>query len=312
MARESWMMTAAEHVKTSPRWQGLTTTGGTLPDGTFKPDKPIIITCTGHTETGICAECAADFTRVLADVPGLFDDLDIAISGEAKFVEHGFRGGVLALGEAGSNTNPAIAAQQRLVLALFGDSTAAHPGVRDWFDARDPSQLALHLNFYLHRLTLEPRMPVLARDISAAAARAHHVIDIPKDLVYYGPCPDCGRDIVQERIHRDDDETLVRCRFPSCNYARTLDLHYKLILDANENRWMTVTELVSAITMGGEVVDRNQIYYWERKSGLAREVRTRGKWVNGDLVSNEVWCFRLGDVRQRAAEAAKRNGKMTA
>src|SRR5215216_6354287 len=306
------MSEVAQTIKTSSRWRGLTTTGEALPDGTLKPDKPIIITCTGHTETGICAECAADLTRVLTDIPGLLDDLDIAISGEAKFVEHGFRGGALALGEVGSNTNPAVAAQQRLTLALFGDGTNAHPGCADWFDAHSPARLAEHLNLYLHRLILESRMPVLAHDISSAAARAHHVIDIPKDLVYYGPCPACGRDIVQERIHKDDDTTLVKCRFLSCEYGQPLDTHQKRILDAAEDRWMTVTELVSAITSGGEVVTRTQIYNWERKSGLAREVRTRGKWVNGDLVSNEVWCFRLGDVRQRAAEAAKRNGKMTA
>jgi len=301
----------ADAIKTSPRWQGLHATGKTLDNGDAEPGKPIIITCHGHTETGICAECAADFTRVLADVPGLFEDLDIAIAGEAKFVEHGFRGGALALGEVGTNRNPAVAAQQRLTLAILGDGTAAHPGCSDWFDSRDPARSARNLSACLPQLLNQNRMPVLAHDISSSAARAHHVIDTPKDLVYYGPCPDCGRDITQERIHKDDTEKKVQCRYLTCGYAETLDLHQRRILDSAEDRWMTVTELVSAITSGGEVVTRTQIYNWERSQGLAREMRDRPKWVNGELVNDQVWCFRLGDVRQRAAAAAhKKSSKL--
>ena len=245
-------------------------------------------------------ECGESFRSVLHDIPLLLDDLDIAISGWSRFVERGARSDTDAVT---AGLNPAVKAQQRLEAAL--------KPAGEWFDAKAPWFIAAALATHLHRLAGEPRMPQLARDISQAASRAHHVIDAPQDFVYYGPCPDCGRDIIQERIHKDDDETQVTCRYPSCNYAKTLDLHYKKILDANEDRWMTVSELVSAITSGGEIVDRNQIYYWERKAGLAREMRTRAKWVNGDLVTNEVWCFRLGDVRQRAADAAKRNAKMT-
>src|SRR5215216_2336213 len=290
------MSEVAQTIKTSSRWRGLTTTGEALPDGTLKPDKPIIITCTGHTETGICAECAADLTRVLTDIPGLLDDLDIAISGEAKFVEHGFRGGALALGEVGSNTNPAVAAQQRLTLALFGDGTNAHPGCADWFDAHSPARLAEHLNLYLHRLILESRMPVLAHDISSAAARAHHVIDIPKDLVYYGPCPACGRDIVQERIHKDDDTTLVKCRFLTCGYGQTLDLYHKRVLEASLDRQFSVAECVGMISNAGKLVTRDQINGWIRHKGLPREWTDRPEWKGGTLVMVGMWTLKLRDV----------------
>src|SRR5215217_5092855 len=265
------MTEAAQAIKTSPRWQGLTTTGEQLPDGTLKPDKPIIITCTGHTQTGICPECLTDLTRILNDIPQLFDDLDIAIAGDAQFVEHGFRGGDFTLQMGGSNTNPAIAAHHRLVLALTGDGTGAHPVCSDWFDASSPATLAERLNYQLHRLILEPRMPVLAHDISSAAARAHHVIDIPKDLVYYGPCPDCGRDIVQERIHRDDQETKVRCRYLTCGYGEPLDTHQKRILDANLDRQFSIAECVGMISNAGKTVTRDQINGWIRHKGLHRE-----------------------------------------
>lgn len=302
-------------VKASPRWQGLGTTGNKLPDGTLEPGDPLRISC-NHIQAGICVACAKELCRVLSDIPQLIDDLDIAVAKEAHFVEHGTFLGAMEDEDLGPSTNPALSAHARLILALRGDGTNAHPGVADWFDSRDPARMAhefgaqlshsLRLSGYFGALRLEPRMRRLAIDISGAAARAHRVIDTPADLVYYGPCPDCGRDIVQERIASDDDRTPVRCRFASCGYAAPLDVHQRRLLDGYEDRWMTVTELVSAITSGGEVVTRDQINGWIKRHGLAREKRSRPRYVNEELVFDEVWTYRLGDVRQRAAEAAER------
>jgi len=300
--------------KASPRWQGLGTTGNRLPDGTLEPGAPLRISC-NHTQTGICVECAKELVRILSDIPQLIDDLDIAVAKEARFVEHGTFLGSMEDEDLGPSTNPALSAHARLVLALRGDDTNEHPGVSDWFDSRDPSRMARELEVQLARsLTLsgyfgalrrEARMRRLAIDISGAAARAHRVIDSPADMVYYGPCPDCGRDIVQERIG-PEERTPVRCRFTSCGYTAPLDVHQRKLLDGYEDRWMTVNELVSAITSGGEVVTRDQINGWIRRHGLAREKRSRPRYVDGELVFDEVWTYRLGDVRERAAEVAER------
>jgi hypothetical protein len=286
--------------KHSPQWQGLTHTGKTNDAGVSIPGRPIIVNCHGHAESGLCPDCAASFELVLADVPRLLDDLDIAIAGESRFVEHGIRG--LGTDSNSSGHHPAIAAQQRLTLALIGDGTEAHPGVKDWFDPYGPARLAERLLRYLPELRAEPRMPNLARDITQAASRAHHVIDSPTDLCYFGPCPE-GHDIWQERIHRDDTETLVRCR---CGYTSPLLDHQKRLLTAGEDRWLTVGELVSAITSGGEVVTRDQIKGWIDRDGLAREKRVRPRYVNGELMTSEVWTYRLGDVRDRAARGDQR------
>lgn len=297
------------------RWQGLKLTGKRLENGDMEPGNPIIITCHGKEHekdqgATLCPGCIDDFAGVLADIPTLFDDLDIALSGEAKFVEHGFRTGE-SLSGVGANRNPAIAAQQRLTLALLGDGTNAHPGCSDWFDARNPTQIARHLALYLHQLIGEPRMPTLAHDISSAAARAHHVIDTPKDLVFYGPCPDCGRDITQERIRRDDTTTPVRCRFPSCGYNQPLDVHQKRILEANLDRQMTVNECVSAITSAGEVVTRDQINGWIRHKGLPREWTERPEWQGGSPVMVGMWTLTLRDVLDFARRAEEKKQAKT-
>ena len=146
-------------------------------------------------------------------------------------------------------------------------------------------------------------------------------IDMPKDMTYYGPCPDCGHDIVQERIHTiiengvhivDPDAPPIACRFTSCGYAQPLDLHQRKLLEAGEDRWLTVGELVSAITSGGEVVTRHQIRHWIDKEGLPRETRSRPQWVDGELKSHEVATYRLGDVRELAQRADQKRQRIEA
>jgi hypothetical protein len=329
--------------KHSPCWQGLRTTGRVNDAGRPIPGDPIIINCHGHTDVGICADCADQLRRVLADIPRLLDDLDIAIAGESRFVEHGARAGG-SNAETASSRHPAIAAQQRLTLALYGDqprnglglatrpakpaeprtrasqshpgdnrpSIGAHPGVSDWFDTRDPARLATQLANKLDQLAHEPRMPNLARDISAAASRAHHVIDAPPELWYYGPCPSCERDLWQERIHHEDTKTPIVCRFPSCDYAAPLDVHNRRALEVGHDRQMTLDELVGAITSGGIAVTRGMIEGWIYRDGLPRLKRNRPRYVDGELKQNEVWTYRLGDVLDYALRAAaKRNRSLS-
>ena len=208
----------------SHRWRGLRPNGKTLPDGTLEPGRPIIVNCHGSRRGRDLRDCLDDFRRVLADVPHLLDDLDVAISGDVEFVEHGIRGSDGGLSKA-SGANPAVAAHQRLVRAL---DTAA-----GWFDSRHPEQLARLLLQDVDQLVDEPALRKVAREVSSAAARAHRVIDAPADLWYYGPCPECGADLLQERIWKHDADGLVSCR--RCEYAAPVDDHQRRILVEGED-----------------------------------------------------------------------------
>jgi hypothetical protein len=282
--------------KPSPRWQSLKPTGKVNDANVPIPGRPIIVNCHGHTEIGLCDDCTGELALVLADIPQLLDDLDIAIAGETRFVEHG--ASETRNPDRTGGGHPAIAAQNRITATLHE--------LTDWFDNHGPAHLARALAAHLEQVQHEPRMPNLARNLSSAASRAHKVIDAPADLMFYGPCPSCGRDLVQERIHHEDTETPVACRYPSCEYAQPLDTHQKNLLEAGQDRWLTVGELVSAITSGGEVVTRAQINGWIERGGLAREKRVRPRYLNGELTTTEVWTYRLGDVRDRAARGDQR------
>jgi hypothetical protein len=230
------------------------------------------------------------------------DDLDIAIAGETRFVEHGHRNGTTDQPAGGGH--PAIAAQNRITEVLLE--------LTDWFDNHGPASLARALATHLERVQAEPRMPNLARNLSSAASRAHKIIDAPDEHWYYGPCPSCERDIWQERIHKDDTTTPIVCRYPSCDYAAPLDQHNRRALDIGHDRRMTIDELAGAITSGGITVTREQIKGWIYRDGLPRERRNRPRYVDGELHQNEVWVYRLGDVLDYALKAAAKRNRASA
>jgi hypothetical protein len=155
-------------------------------------------------------------------------------------------------------------------------------------------------------LIRRPDGPDWARRISTAVAGAHRAVDSPPSPWYYGPCPDCHRDIYAERTDSADLSAMVVCGAPGCPYAARLDDHRLAQLDAGDDRWLTVGELVGAITSAGETVTRDQINGWIRREGLAREVRVDVRLG----VRSEAYVYRLGDVRRmaQAAEARRIQG----
>ena len=281
----------------SRQWRGLDDAG-----------KTIRVSCWDqHGAVGLCKACFHDFARVLSDVPYLLDDLDVAISGQVEFVDRGQRRDTVQTDDDPHNPtagqNPAVNAHHRLARALNGAA--------QWFDVSNPELLALQLLRHLNRLADDPALRAIARDLTAAATRAHRVIDRPGDLFLYGPCPQCGIPIVQERIHAADQRTLVRCRQADCDYQATIADHNATQLALREDSWLTLTELVGALTSGGVPVTRDQIKGWADREGLPREKRSRARWVHGHLQHNEVWAYRVGDVRDLAARTEARRARAT-
>lgn len=276
-----------------------------------------------HQHSGICDDCLADFRKVLADVPPMLLDLDAAIAGDVNFVERGQFAGFEADPDLVGGRNPAVLAQQRLVTAIVGDGTNAHPGFSDWAGPQHPMWMADTLLSALPLVQDEPRLPQLAQDISQAMSRAHHVIDRPKDLQFYGPCPNCNKELWQERV-RDDEDAMIIChnRKPRedgkgverCGYKEHLDVHQKRILDKAEDLLMTVTELVGALPMAGEPVSRHQINGWIRRKRLLERQTHKLKWnpETEEVEQIPEVRYRLGDARvlaEEAAERAKRKGE---
>lgn len=297
-------MTVQEY--TSSPWAGL------------GPDvAPVEVVCDHEPQDArICGDCLGLLAGVLADVPALLTDLDLARTKTVSFVERGTRAGD-APAEA---TTP------------LPWSEAASKADRRLRDALRAAAAALGLPegpAALNARRLSGRLPVLARRedgpewaarISAAVASAHRAIDRPPSPWYYGPCPQCGRDLYTERVVEpardggqakpDGPESEVRCPAEGCGYRASLSAHRLAQLDAGDDRMLTVGELVGAITSAGESVTRDQINSWIRREGLPRERRTLPRLTAaGQLTHTEVYVYRLGDVRRLALEAERRRAE---
>ena len=87
------------------------------------------------------------------------------------------------------------------------------------------------------------------------------------------------------------------CGRGECDYTSGLVEHQRRQLDAGNDRWLTVNELVSAITAAGELVTGEELRGWINRSGLPREPQGVPRWTNGQLVADQRWTYRLSDVR---------------
>lgn len=251
----------------------------------------------------LCPNCTDHLAGILDDIPALIRDLNIAIVRDVHFVEHG--------------TMPAAHAEDDDEAALPWDDRALKAKNQLSYDLRQTATLikitglrtpaiARQLRAHLGRLARHQTMPDHAHKISKAVARAHAVIDRPPSPWYYGPCPLCHLDIFTDRVDEQDRDARVACPRPGCGYTAHPTDHRSKQLDAGDDRWLTIRELVGAITSAGETVTRDQIKGWIRREGLPREVHSRPRWRDGRLIPNEEYVYRLGDVRRLALEAEAR------
>lgn len=269
--------------------------------------KAMIIRCTSDHDNAandpLCPDCRYRLAQILDDVPALIRDLNTAIVRDVRFVEHG----TIPAAHTEDDDEAALPWDDRALRAKNNLSYALRQAATliKLTGLRTPA-IARQLRGQLGRLARHPDMPDHAHKISHAAARAHQAIDRPPSLWYYGPCPFCHLDIFIDRVDEQDRDARVTCPRDGCGYSAHPTDHRVKQLDAGDDRWLTVGELVGAITSAGETVTRDQIKGWIRREGLPREIHSRPRWADGRLVANEVYVYRLGDVRRLALEAEAR------
>lgn len=244
------------------------------------PEDPLV-KCDGHTapDGWLCEQCRRQVRHLLNLVPALLYDLNLAATRQSVFVEGGTR-----LTDDDVSPLPYDEAASRAIRSLMklmkaGDLAEAAQKAR-WLAAFQP-----HLR--------HPQVREWSFRLSRALRTGLRIIERPEPSVYYGPCPQCAGDLYGPR-----DWAVVSC---GCGYQKPADDHRKDALALGEDRWLTVGELVGAITSAGETVTRNQIGSWIRTRGLPRELANRPIWRDGALVERRLYVYRLGDVRDLAA-----------
>lgn len=296
------------------RLQDYTSTAGGPWHGIAPNTDPLIVDCNHPTTTGdqLCPACVADLRGVLADIPALLADLELARTKIVSFVapstpHHDDNPDPAESPAETSTALPWSEAASRADRRLRANLAAATAALA--LPDSPPATAARLITGRLTQLARRDDATTWARRLTRAAAAAHRAIDRPPSLWYYGPCPTCGRDIYTERV-RDLPHAEVACPRKDCAYSAPLADHRLAQLDAGEDRMLTVGELVGAITSAGEHVTRDQINSWIRREGLPREPRTIPRLTaGGKLMHVEVYVYRLGDVRRLALEAEQRRAE---
>jgi hypothetical protein len=242
------------------------------------------ITCDHNpTDTFLCSDCAQLFRAILEDIPGLHTDLEVHLTRQNTFLELG---------------TPKEADPEEASIPWNEQASKAIRGLWYALGGRPVPRSRELLGAWEDTLR-RPDAAELAARVSYAAANARAVIDAPRPKVYYGPCPDCKRDLYQERVTEDTD--VIVCR--ACGYHAKRADHLRRELDIMADKEFTLTKLVQTLNDGGEPTSRqeieNLIY---RATGdlppLPRQKVNMPRYVGRRLERNEVWVYRLGTVRE--------------
>lgn len=267
------------------------------------------IDCDGHGQSDdrfLCADCEQDFRRHLADVPLLLVELDTALTKQVRFAERGHTRDVEVRDESPVSFNPAARkALQRIVDALhFPDVGSRRAADRD--PVRHGLSAARWMAEHVQDWLRSPDVPEIASEVARAVVAGRRVIERPRDITYYGVCGGCSSDIRQERVDPEDRQARVEC--VHCGWSAPFSDHLLANLEAGDDRWLTVDELVGVIEKApGETVTRQQIMRWRDHHGLPRDVRVVPT-LDG---TTEIEVFRLGDVRRFAQDDAAEDRGLT-
>lgn len=285
-------------------------------DQGFKPAGSIGCEADGHSKGDrfLCDDCAEMLARHLSDVPQLVQDLVVAFQKDVNF------GG--PAGEANPEESPvaygigARRALDQLRNALPFSSEMAK--IRSHYHPRIVASTARWMRANLKEWLLKPEIDAIAGRIARACIHARTVIDKPKDIIYYGECPNCRKDLRQERVEKHDPDAGKACPHcharitcSHCGYSVKYTEHELNSINAGVDRWLTPDEMIGTVRSGGKLVTRRELMWWITRDGLPRETRNRPTLVNGELALRPVDVYRLGDVLELAAAAERDRNSLT-
>lgn len=281
------------------------------PSRRWEAPQPRPVACDHGKPDGaaLCPSCEERLAATLHDLPDLLADLEDALVKRTAFLERGVpeesrlhrcrhcrgSGRIGAADCTACDGEGKIMAEEESALPFNLAASRALAEITDRLGG-SPSRKARELLINWKRTLRRPDLPSLAHAVTSFAERAHAIIDRPETPSYYGECPECGKDIYQERITAEEE--LVRC---GCGYRARLAQHQAAQLDLGENNWLTLTQVVRVLCDGGEPTTRQEvedlIYQGGPMGVLPREKQNRPRWQGGRLESHEVFVYRLGDVR---------------
>jgi hypothetical protein len=262
----------------------------------------------------VCPRCAATLRSLLADLPDLFGELDIARTRQARI-------------GAGGTSHAAVAplpfalapADARWVLATtivawldWVTAVRGHRPPATWREVE--SYLLRWRGGAVDWLVQHPAGAEAVDELTAALRNARHAIDAPAARQYAGPCTvalpvvpwapgvadvQCGAD-----LYATDGADSVTCR--RCGAVYPLDARRSWLLEQADDLLLPWREIARAIDGLGVEVNENTLKSWVRRKQLV----AHGRVPTQD--GRTAATYRVGDVRALVEAAAARRRTVAA
>lgn len=269
-----------------------------LPEGWAPNSDAGTCRCGTPTRDGawLCDDCAACFTRTLADLGALDEELTISIARQrAAATEGGPRST-----ETGLPWHEFAADARRTLHGLLVSWVrfCIDEGVRGAPAAQPTDRiatLAAWLANCVHGLTLLDLGPEAFDEITDAAAECHRIVFWKrKNRVYLGPCGATTEDQPEPcpgEVYADPDEPVGNC--DACTAGKTVVIARSDLEQQLDSRLYTAAEIAHLSTYLGLDVPREQVrkrvLYWHRHKIIEQRSTTDAG----------LPMFRYGEVRGR-------------
>lgn len=239
----------------------------------------------------LCKRCAKTLMKDLSALPWLLRDLRVTIAKQDRISEPSVRGGgesPLPMRidpiEARRDLHATLAAWAQ---HIAGKLNGLPPGVV-WTEIRLAAFLLGHMRIILTDFAAGQ----LADEVGNAVMRIQRAIDQPPEMVYAGPCDDCGWDLYAHPSKGD-----VECRNPECAAKYDIAARREWLLDKVEYQLCTATELSKALA---------GLLQRPLTASMIRNYASRGRLTQHPPHPSKPRepTYRVGDVRRLVSELA--------
>lgn len=230
----------------------------------------------------LCHSCTTLIERDLRSVPALSEDLDIALSRQARIGTGGKAGKGGAHTRWPINTGAAAAAWDlQQVLTIWARELSKTPVATT---VHASHVLLLHIN----EIRRHPDVDHMVEKITQAITKARHTIDRPQDRVFVGPCmyadPDTDITCLAD-IYARPAASHAACKV--CGITHDVAERRAWLLEQASDRLFTVREASQMLgDVGGIRVTESRIRGYIHRQRLAYHPIGDGKGIRlGDLLT---------------------------
>lgn len=265
--------------------------------------------------SSVCGACVADLERALGDVAFLAAQLKVSFTRQSRMgsgdggrrsAERPLPFDLRASRVAAELRNTLVGwvrvLQEQVPAPLSGPVCAPacrHGSCRKVRATREPSNtmpaMAAWILLHLDGVRRHEAGAEMVEEITTVVLVAEKAIDRPAELVYSGPCDECGTDLYGRM-----DAAQVTCR--ECGYWYDIAARRAWLLAEAEDQLAHAALVARALNRLGTTVKVDRIYKWvERSQLVAHGVDAQGRPT-----------YRIGDVLELIAKMPVKTERISA